>query len=238
MNAGYYFILFAVVLLGGMIAHRFPLTRRHTVDYFLSFSAAFLFGIVAVHLIPLVGKSDNPYIGVCILLGFLIQIALETLTQGAEHCHEHRASSTRFLPLITGLLIHAFLEGLPLDFYSDIEVHQAPHTPINSLFWGILIHKFPAAYTLGTLLSGMSLRGTKYYLPLILFALATPLGAALPHFIPLSKDLQLVTISIVIGFMLHIATSILYEMDKEHHSRDLKKGGLILLGMGLAALSA
>ncbi len=238
MNIGYYLVLFMVVLAAGILARRLPILREKTVDQILSFTASFLFGIVAVHLIPLVGKIDHPYIGICILLGFLLQILIDILTEGVEHGHRYQVKKSKYLPLVIGLTLHAFLEGLPLDFYSSLDVQAHSHGPFNSLFWGILIHKFPAAYTLGILLKGMNLKGVKYYAPLLIFALATPLGAALPHFIPLSSEMQIVTISLVTGFMLHIATSILYEMDKEHHSKDLKKLLLILSGMGLAALTA
>ena len=238
MNPMYYLTLIGVVLAGGIIAKSTTLIKKESINDFLTFSAAFLFGIVAVHLIPLIGRTQHPYIGVCILLGFLIQILIETLTEGVEHGHQHHGMKHKFWPLVLGLTLHAFLEGLPLEFYHDLETHTQDHTSINALYWGIVIHKFPAAFTLGVLMKGMSLRGLRFYGPLLIFAFATPLGAALPHFLPLDQDFQIITISVVVGFMLHIATTILYEIDKEHHSGGIKKISLLILGMGLAALSA
>lgn len=230
------------VLLGGITAYYL----RNRTDWWkvwrpriLAFGGAFLLGITILHLMPEVfnnaGRKDLPLF---ILLGFLIQIVLETLTGGLEHGHIHidRKSSflwTKAIPVFIGLTIHALLEGMPI---SGLHEHDHNHPYV----WGIFVHKFPAAFALMAYLLGSGLRSNIAWLLLGLFSLTTPLGIWIGHRASNSLSLELyypVFVAIVVGSFLHIATIVLFEFSNpEGHRFSYLRFTLILLGLILAYL--
>ncbi|NJN33858.1 MAG: hypothetical protein HC817_06025 [Saprospiraceae bacterium] len=121
---------------------------------------AYLLGIIVLHLIPDAYAEGNQQIGLWVLGGFFIQLALEQLSLGVEHGHihdHHHTSKPLFaLQVMLGLSIHALIEGLPLSIYADLHEHASHNHHHNhnhnSLFYGVIMHKAPEAFALALLL--------------------------------------------------------------------------------------
>lgn len=236
----YYAILVLVTIVGGLVGSRLSRSKNNRLlSVFLPFSGAFLFGILVLHMAPIVfgGTEGKTTFGLFVILGFLIQLFLERFTQGLEHghLHIHQQHAARFaMYVMLGLCIHAFLEGLPL-VHSDHLHHN--HADRNYLF-ALILHKFPAALTLGILFHLSGLDRFRFYFYLILFSIMTPVGGII-------GDLFLVDVlhiryatAIVLGSFLHISTTIIFESDKgKDHKISYKKLLGIILGLAGAYLS-
>ncbi len=231
----YIFILFITVLISGSFIF-FIGDKKPSMKFLLAFSGAFLMGIAFMNLIPEVFSKSNylPYAGVFIMIGYVIQLILELITEGAEHGHTHIHSDDEkvspFL-LLFGLSIHSFLEGIPIlsQFASDIK---------SSLVYGIVIHNIPISLTLMGLFIHYGLSKRKAFLYLTFFALMTPLGALVGKYLlgMITTSLETIftyTMAIVIGIFLHVSTSILFESG-ENHKYNLQKFLIILLGLVVA----
>ena len=238
-----YFFLFAIVLLGGAMAFRFQSDNRKILQLILSFVGAYILGIIVLHLIPDVYADDHQNIGLWVLGGFFIQLLLERLSMGVEHGHvhdHHHTSKPLFaIQVMLGLSIHAFMEGLPLS----IDTHFHAHTGLeghthNQLFYGVMMHKAPEAFALALLLLMSHFEKKVVWLCIIIFAMMSPLGALVTQIIDFEYNTLKIIIAIVIGSLLHIATTILFEIDNtDEHSISWKKMTAILIGVGLAILT-
>jgi len=208
-----------------------------TLKLLLAFSAAFLIGITFLNLIPEVFQEPFPFIGLFVLLGFLLQLVLELLTKGAEHGHEHDCKvygkETHVSPflLMTGLCIHAFLEGIPIvpAFSADIR---------SILVTGIVIHNIPISLALAGLFIHYGMRRYHAMGLLLVFALMTPLGSVVSRLIQ-GSTMQGLTpyfhfaMAVVIGIFLHVSTSILFETE-QNHQYNLRKFVTVILGLTVA----
>lgn len=217
------FPAFAVVL-SFVTLLAFPKLRIRDYRLLLSFSGAFLLGITLFELLPEVfGENQVQQTGVFIALGILLQITLEFFSRGAEHGHKHHTGDGQGFPLLLllSLGLHAFLEGIPL----------AGNQPV---VWAIAIHKIPVALILGSFLleSGQSRLSAWVFIGL--FALMTPMGTWMGSIQEL-EGIYPYLLALVIGMILHVSTIILFESSREH-SVNLKRLGVILLGMLLAYL--
>ncbi|MDC0386672.1 ZIP family metal transporter, partial [Flavobacteriaceae bacterium] len=150
-----------------------------------------------------------------------LQILLEYLSQGAEHGHAH-IKENKGLPwlLLLSLGVHAFIEGLPLS-------NQ------NELLWGIFIHKIPIGMVVFFLVWETRVSSITKVSTLVLFAIMSPLGNLINDTIPALQVWQLQITSVVIGMLLHIATTILFESN-QGHAFNLRKLLTILLAFGLS----
>ena len=236
-----YPLLFILVLLGGLVAFRFG-DRREPVGLLLSFSGAYILGITVLHLMPSVFYDGSHIPGMWVMGGFFLQLLLEQLSAGVEHghIHSHKNASKQFaIPIMIGLCLHALLEGLPLGSYENLHAHGHQHTHGEGhLFWGIMLHKIPAAFALSAVLqeSGYSRRFTISML--VIFATMSPLGAALSESFVLNPIWQERILAVVVGSFLHISTTILFESDStSHHHVSWKKLVIIVIGIGLALLT-
>lgn len=84
----YGLIAFVSVLLSGAVLLLVQIPRT-PMRLLLAFSGSFLFAISMLHLIPELFATNTPNIGMWILVGFLIQLLLEYLSEGMEHGHLH-----------------------------------------------------------------------------------------------------------------------------------------------------
>ena len=241
MSTLQFLLLFFSVLAGGLLALRIKNHSRDTLRLVLSFSGAYLLGVTSIHLLPEAFNHGHSRAGFWILGGFLLQLLLESLSRGVEHGHihpEHSVSKTFVIPLMIGLFIHAFIEGIPLgpeDLFHEHEHHGHAH---NSLFYGIILHKLPAAFALGALLQLSHFQRVTTILCLVIFGLASPLGALLGGMLELDHSQFQDLLGLVIGTFLHISTTILFEAeDKANHHVSGKKLTAILAGLGLALLT-
>ena len=243
MSIWEYIVLFLSVLLGGSIAMYVRQNNRNALRLILSFGGAYILGITVLHLMPSVFSSDSPHIGLWVLGGFFIQLILEQFSQGVEHghIHVHQEGSSNFaLQIMIGLCLHAFLEGMPLSSYGDFHHHHyheaANH--FNHFFWGIILHKTPAAFALVLLLLFCGFKKQVVWFCLIVFAAMSPLGAALSNFFILDALTFANILAIVIGSFLHISTTILFEAeDTAHHRVSITKMIAIAAGIGLSLLT-
>lgn len=236
-------ILFFSALLAGLLVFLVPKVSSLTFKLTLVFAGAYLFSITIIHLLPEIftAAKSASNIGFYILVGFFMQIVLAQFTSGVEHGHIHghgagHHQSFSASTLLIALCFHAFMEGTLLAHPSG-HVHQHDD---QALLLGIILHKMPAAFALMSVLRTHFSSAKKAVFYLILFALASPLGAMVSagfHDISLiTDDLFLIIYALVCGNFLHISTTIFFESSPEHRFH-FKKLLVSLAGALLAVLA-
>ena len=143
MNILIFLALFLPVILSGFSVFLFK-TSSSFLKLILAFSGAFLLTISFVDIIPEIYSTGNKMnIGLFILIGFFIQLLLDFITKGVEHGHEHiheehdHCGFPTALPILIGICIHSFLEGMPLSSNFQNTLLK------NTLLTGIVIHNIP-----------------------------------------------------------------------------------------------
>lgn len=241
-----YILIFGGIVIWGILLPKGKKLPQILLDSITAFGGAFLLGSCFINLVPHMYAHgfaiDGIKIGVAVLIGFLIQLLLESLTNGIEHghnhchcceeesdMHHHDSDSTSHeahhhhhhdglchenhthpvTGLMIGLSIHAFLEGMPL-VDTDGTIHQ-------SLLYGIILHNIPLALVLLTLFVNNRFSLAKSLLLLSVFAIMTPLGSLCNLFI-VSNDntVQAFIMGIVVGILLHVSVSILFDHESKH----------------------
>jgi zinc and cadmium transporter len=234
MNVWIYIILIVTVMGSGSLVFLLKTDDQRFLKFMLAFSGAFLIGITFLKLIPEVFMKPAMFTGLFVLLGFLLQLALELITEGAEHGHRHAHSDNEkaapFLLLI-GLSIHSFLEGMPIVQGFDMKLQ-------HTLVTGIVVHNIPISITLMSLFLHYGCSRTKALLYLVIFALMTPLGSVVSNLLDISLNASMETyfnyiLAVVIGIFLHVSTSILFETE-ENHRYNLQKFITVIIGLGVA----
>lgn len=236
MLTWHYVLLFLSALCGGGLALAGSQRFRSLLPRLLSFSGAYLLAIAALELIPEVFGDADRSVGVWLLIGFFIQLMLEGFSEGVEHghVHAHRGVGYGFaLRVMIGLGLHALLEGLPLGAGTGVaSVHE------EHLLFGIVLHKLPAAFALGLLLSGSGYRRSVIWTCLVTFASLSPLGAFLGEILSIDPVWRQRILALVVGSFLHISTTILFEADGSHsHGISVPKFLIIVAGMAVAYLT-
>lgn len=229
-----YLILILTVLAGGSLIFFIKVDDQKILKILLAFSGAFLIGISFMKLIPEVFSTSARFAGLFVMVGFLIQLVLELITEGIEHGHKHEHSEDEKVSpfiLLTGLCIHAFLEGTPIVKSIDSDIRQ-------SLVIGIIIHNIPISIALMSLLLHYGCSKPKAFIYLGIFALMTPLGSLISSMIPfvssaISQTFFTYVMAIVIGIFLHVSTSILFETE-ENHRYNLQKFITVCCGIIVA----
>jgi zinc transporter ZupT len=242
MSIWEYILLFSSVLIGGAAIYVFQMRSGKQLKLVLSFSGAYILGITVLHLMPGVFSSDFHHLEYFVLLGFVIQLMVDQLSQGVEHGHIHAHQGSKWalgIQVMLGLCLHAFLEGLPLAEYESFHAsHHADEHNHNHLFWGIIIHKVPAAFALGLLLREAGFEMKKVFGFLIIFAAMSPLGAFTTTLLGQNLELLSQMVAIVVGSFLHIATTIIFEADEnKQHRISWPKIGAIAIGLGISMLT-
>jgi zinc transporter ZupT len=251
MNFWQYILLFAAVLAGGLLAWSFQKANMQRLKLVLSFCGAYILGIIVLHLIPeaysvessSASHAPTANIGLWVLGGFFLQLFLEQLSLGVEHGHihdHHHTTRPMFaLQVIFGLSVHAFVEGLPLGLYADFHAQQDAHAHShNHLFYGIMFHKAPEAFALVLLLMMSRFSPKVIFAGLIFFASMSPLGALLTVWLHPDAPILKQIIAVVIGSLLHVSTTILFETDNtEEHRISNSKLIAIIIGIGLSLLT-
>ncbi|SFE15209.1 Zinc transporter ZupT [Chitinophaga sp. CF118] len=239
MNWIFLLIIFLATLGGGIIPMVVRKVHPNLPIYLLAFTGACLFGITIMHLLPEVFHELGNSAGIYIVIGFFVQVALQQLSHGTEHGHTHVPTDHHhhvpIAPLLLGLSIHAFMEGIPLGFNFNDNV------AMPSLVIGIAAHKLPEALTLMTVMIHSHHRGTKLWRILLIFSLVTPLAAILAaelgsHSAYMTHIITYV-VALVIGAFLHISTTIFYESGTKHHELSYRKVIAISAGLLLAFLT-
>lgn len=223
-------IVFCAPLLGGLVALLFRKQAEANYKLVLSFSGAFLFTIILLHLFPSV-FMNTPNAGIYVLIGFFIQIVLEQLTHGIEHGHFHTQEhgGGYIAPLIAGLSLHSFLDGIPL---SSTQFMEETH---HALLYGISIHKIPEGFALASILIISGYSRPRIAVFLLLFALVAPVAILLGSYFQNHQTALLNSlIAVALGSFLHVSTTILFESENRSHQFGWKRIGAILIGGGLA----
>lgn len=237
MNLFYLILILAATIGGGVLPLLFKRIHPELPIYLLASTGAFLFGITIMHLLPEVYHELGHSAGIFIVGGFFLQVFLQQLSHGMEHGHTHlptydHSHRVAIFPLLLGLSIHAFMEGIPLGF------HYEDRSALPSLMMGVMVHKIPEALTLTTVLLHTRQRNAQLWRTLVVFAFITPLSAVLAA--QLGNRFEVVTdsliylVALVIGAFLHISTTIFYESGTKHHELSRKKVLAIATGIGLA----
>lgn len=192
----------------------------------LAFSAAYLFSITIIHLLPEVYAANNfKLVGLFIVVGFSTQLLIENLSTGLEHGHSHHHSDVckKHFPygIIAGLLIHSFLEGLPV-YHSEVAALSHTHENSNNqLVLGLIIHNIPISFLFVALLKDHGVKWVTILFFLILFSLMAPLGFLVSYLVHTFQFMQVITYqyiadATVIGIFLYISTAIVFETSVEH----------------------
>lgn len=249
-----YLLIVLGVIIWIVLVPRRRKVGQHTLNHITVFGGAFLFASCFINLVPhlFTGEGDLRFltptlhfkVAAMVMVGFLIQLLLEQLTRGAEHGHNHcpccneeqevalhhhdhrhhegRCHDHRVHPmagLLIGLCIHAFLEGMPL-VDADGDIHQG-------LLYGIVLHNIPIALVLVSIFLHNRYSFAKSLLYLSIFAVMTPMGSLCNLFLlPENDTLQRLIMGIVVGILLHVSVSILF--DHDHNRFSLLKLVLIL----------
>lgn len=244
-----YLILIIAVMISGSSVFIIKNNDEKRHKLLLAFSGAFLLGISFTHLIPEIFGAETGclhehhhheqalpvvFLGAFILLGFLLQLFLELMTHGIEHGHSnthHQEGHFSPVPLMIGLCIHSFLEGIPL-INQDLVLNR-------SLALGIIIHNIPIAMVLMSLFLNAGKTKLTAYVWLFVFASMTPLGSLsglwVLSYLPFDYAyISRFLMALVVGIFLHVSTSILFETS-ETHQYNTRKFVVVVVGM-LAAI--
>ncbi|WP_047245900.1 ZIP family metal transporter [Maribacter thermophilus] len=220
-------MIYILPILGVLLSFLFVLIvkpkKKEHFRLLLAFSGAFLLALTIFELLPEVYKDSNTkVIGICIMLGILVQVFLEFFSKGAEHGHIHLSGENASFPwlLFVSLTLHSLLDGIPISEHGTI-------------IYGILIHKIPIAIILSVFLLSSKLQPIYAGLFMLLFSLMTPLGTYLANNVDIILSFKNELNAVVIGVLLHISTIILFE-SSEGHKFNLRKMIVILLGITFA----
>ena len=261
-----YLALILAILLGIGTVFGFKLNEARHIRVMTSFAGGFLITLTVLHLIPelyltdLHGGHDHGhnhghdhdhgnqrvpshlFLGALILVGFFIQVALDTISLGVEHGHTHSHSHhdhhdhsgpCRFpWGVMIGLCLHAFVEALALGDHQ----HHHDHESRSFLLWSIVIHKYPAAVALLGMLLQSGMKKSRALLCLGIFGAMAPLGLLISSQTYLSNYSRELT-AFVVGIFLHISTTILFESSDSHRFNGVKAMAIAVgVGLGVAAV--
>lgn len=230
-----YIILFLTAFVSAIIVLLFKLKFTKNLKLLISFSGAFLLAISVLHVIPEIYNNYTSKIGLLILVGFLLQVLLEFFSDGIEHGHFHSHNKNLVIfpyAVFISLCIHSFIEGMAL-----VNLGNHLHNHNHSLLFGIVIHKIPVAFVLGTMLLSKNISRPIFIVAVLLFSISSPIGLFIAQnnifsFIENST----VFLALAVGIFLHISTTILFESG-EGHKFDLKKFFTIILGFAIAYIT-
>ncbi len=212
------FLPIIAVTVGLLISLVFKPLVTNSVKLLLSFSGAFLLSIIIFEFLPEVYDEAPDSIGIFVMAGLVLQILLEFTSKGAEHGHVHRDNKDAFPWLLfLSLCLHAIVEGFPL-------------AQNDSLLYGVVIHKIPIAIILTGFFFNSVLSKTKSIMLLIIFAFMTPLGSYLNSNITILQEYSQFVNAFVVGVLLHVSTTILFESSKNHQFNASK---LAVIGLGI-----
>lgn len=240
-------ILFSTALVGGGIILLWGKKWLNHLGLMLTFGGAYLMGLVFLHLVPELFASQAPNAGWFVLAGFMLQLLLEFMSQGIEHghFHEHKGNAHKSFPVMifVSLCLHAFIEAMPLagGVHDHGHAHQHIHLASQSLLIGLVVHKFPVAMVLAGMLMGSNLKRAMQWLFVAIFGLMPVLGIVIGdgiiHAFPEGIDQFMTAMSgILIGILLHISTTILFE-SSDGHRFNFVKLMVVVAGMAIAALT-
>ena len=220
--------LVLVALAGGLLGEWLGDRFKQHMPLLLSFGGAFLLGLCFLHLLPEAFEM-NPHAGQWVVAGFLIQIGLEYLSKGMEHGHVH---GNRFgIVAFLSLCLHALIEAMPfgLDAAAVVRDHAHVHDHAGhhhhhhhvgegqwALLAGIALHKLPVALALMTILKATISSVMRRWGWIVFFAVVPVIGMAIAGTLPQVPWVFGALNGVLVGILLHIATTILFETADGH----------------------
>ena len=232
--------LIAPILIAGGIALNIRINQVN-LRLLLAFSAAYLFSLSIIHLLPEAYELGHvKQVGLFIVLGFCLQLCIDTFSTGIEHGHVHLHSHTceKHLPrgIVIGLMLHSFLEGLPIFSLAPGYVATINH----QLILGLAMHNIPITIAFVALLKEHGSDRRQKWGMLLLFSIMTPLGYLSSYVLQTYglhnyEVFSQIAFALVIGIFLHISTAILFETS-EHHKYNRTKVVMMAGGILLAYL--
>lgn len=229
-------ILFLVTYIGAFFGETMGQLLKQNLPLLLTFGGAFLLGLCFLHLLPEAFIS-NGQAGFWVIGGFLIQIALEYLSKGMEHGHVH---GNRFgLVAFVSLCLHAFIESMPFGLDEAATLTHDHHHQGRAgwpLLIGIGLHKLPVAIALMTILRVTVPSQVTRWIWVTLFALTPIAGIALAGTLPQDAMTIGALNGLLVGILLHIATTILFET-ADGHEFNGRKFLTVLLGLAMSLLT-
>lgn len=232
-------ILFIVAMVGAALGEAMGHSLRRQLPLLLAFGGAFLLGLCFLHLLPEAFEA-NSRAGLWVIGGFLVQIGLEYLSKGMEHGHVHgnRFGTLAFL----SLCLHAFIEAMPFGLEELGEhghnAHHYDHAGESGwgLLFGIGLHKLPVAIALMTILSVTVTSRIRRWTWVTVFAVVPFLGILLAESLPQDTATFGAMNGLLVGILLHIATTILFET-ADGHEFNGRKFLTVLLGLALSLMT-
>ena len=246
MNLETLYIIFFSVILVGITADFFQKKISFLNKFVIPFGIAFILSLIFIHILPELYESQNQLVGLFFVIGFALQIVLELLSKGIEHGHVHAPKNHTgiklILPLMLGLCLHSFIEGMPLISTESTIGHAHHHNQANEIgevyFTMILVHKLPiAAILMFFFIQHIKSIWNRYAL-LLLFALTAPLGAVFGFYLSEKSEiaeLSTLLLALSTGMLIHIATLLVFE---KYHNPQQKwiTIGLIIGGLFLGVI--
>ena len=234
--------LFLSFVIGAIGTHLLKISDL-SIKLFLSFSGSYLLSLSFILLLPEIFQSDSSeYIGLFVLLGFILQLIMDSISKGVEHGHHHDCDKEHGLhvspiALMLGIGLHSFFEGMP--FASEASGHH--HELQNSLLTGIIIHNIPLSIVLMSLFLNAGYSVKKSYLFIIVIALAAPFGNLVSyltgnHLVDNFEQYFQIILAMVVGIFFHISATILFESGNNHRMK-LINWLIIILGISFALVS-
>lgn len=216
-----YILPILAVVFGYLMVRMVPMKNKNNLKLLLAFSGAFLLALTILKMLPEIYAHSQHNMGVFIIAGILLQIVLEYFSKGAEHGHIHLRNNKSSFPwvLFVSLSIHSYLEGFPIHKHHE-------------MVYGIVIHKLPIAMFLSVFFieSGYSHRVSLLFLSL--FAIMTPLGTWSHQVLNLDPHTFQSINALVVGVLLHVSTTILFESSENH---SFNKGKLLVIVAGVCS---
>ena len=191
-----------------------------------AFSGAFLFAVTVFLWIPELALiepvSSIPW-GLWIVLGYFLQFALDSRSKGLEHGHIHSQDPNPW-PAYLGLIIHSVVEGIPL-----FRLHEGE---MISFAISLAVHNVPIAALLTFWLLQCNISRKKVIFALIGLSLAAPFGALASTLLLPSNILGMEGFigGLVVGIFLHVSSTILFELQKDHKMPN-KLWAIVILGL-------
>ncbi|MEI6075293.1 MAG: ZIP family metal transporter [Verrucomicrobiota bacterium] len=235
-----YLVLLSSIALGVATVFGLRLTDARRVKVLNAFTGAYLLTLVMLHLLPDLYEPENGMvvkplaIGGFILLGFFLQIAMDSISMGIEHGHAHEIRGRMAIGILAGLCLHAFVEALALGQSREL---QNPHERAahHFLLVSVVVHNYPISIALLGMLLQSGMKKTSALLCLALFAAMAPIGMFTSSATGLAVYSRYL-MAIVIGIFMHISTTILFESE-DHHRFPVAKLFAIVIGLLLGIAS-
>jgi len=185
---------------------------------FKTFAGSFLFAVVIYKILPELPSMKEGIVPLLILMGFLFQVIIESISMGVEHGHSILGEGfTSLTGILIGILMHSFGEALPI---------ANSHTSyLYPYITGIILHKIPMILVLSLLVNSREVKLARNVLVATLFATSFISGFYAGKILNINQEYLIAFAS---GIMLQIGSTNIYEHLKEHKFSIPKIGAITL----------